>query len=65
MKKIIVTKPSECPLKPSFWLAVKCELLTCLNCFDNNKFPPDCPLFENDYIVKRRSEDGVVTNPET
>ena len=58
MKKIIVTKPSECPFRRKNLGGRYCGL-TKKDCDELSftNFPPDCPLFENDYIIKRRSED--------
>lgn len=56
-KEIIVTKPDDCPFRHDYDLEYG-EYDCCLPiksfCNDNINFPPDCPLFENDYIVKRR-----------
>lgn len=63
MKEIIVTKPSECPFHDDEYQA--CNLEPALKCdeYENViKFPPDCPLFENDYIVKRRSNANTKEN---
>ena len=63
MKAIAVTKPSECPFNESECFS--CVINEHSPCDPFESFPPDCPLFENDYVIKRRSEDGVATNPET
>jgi hypothetical protein len=54
MKEIIVTKPDDCPFRHYECACHTCELNDKI-CNGNN-FPPDCPLFENDYLIKRRSE---------
>lgn len=61
-KEIIVTKPSECPFQcynPLNWDGVDCNLRANSCNSKADKFPPDCPLFENDYLIKRRTNNGV------
>lgn len=57
MKEVVVAKPEECPFRQDDHLAYdtyQCSLPQCCQCDDYEKFPLDCPLFENDYLIKRR-----------
>lgn len=52
MKELIVTKPDNCPLREEDFAVCGLDLM--IDC--RVEFPPDCPLFENDYLIKRRIE---------
>ena len=54
MKEIIVTEPGECPFR-YLHIGHKCNINIGFNCNEpDNSFPSDCPLFENDYLIKRK-----------
>lgn len=55
----ITTSPENCPFRQEDWsddfVGNECRL-TEKFCHECDKFPPDCPLFENDYLIKRRND---------
>jgi len=66
MKEIVVTEPVECPFRRrGAFMAHYCGLTK--DDYDNAaldiEFPPGCPLFENDYLIKRRC-DGTTEDAE-
>ena len=55
MKEIIVTEPSECPFLYDGYCAIPDSISKkVIICNDDNNFPSDCPLFENDCLIKRK-----------
>jgi len=62
MKEIVVTSPMDCPFK---LICGGCGLGVegTHHCYDSWDFPSGCPLFENDYLIKRRC-DGTTEDAE-
>lgn len=58
MKEVIVTEPLDCSFRYCTDAEDICTIAS-VGCENSFSFPPDCPLFENDYLIKRRSENGT------
>jgi len=62
-KEIVVAAMESCPCRQTY----ECGCPTCLINRDIlcdtihpcEVFPPDCPLFENEYLIKRRNKNDV------
>jgi len=62
MQEIIVTKPKECPFYTEQRICgmhFSFSGVKRLQCFLS--LPQDCPLFVNDYLIKRRNEEETKT----
>jgi hypothetical protein len=57
MKEIIVVEPDDCPFREYHEDGHECNI-SGIWCGFSDRFPPDCPLFENDYLIRRRIENG-------
>lgn len=63
MREVVVTTPEECPFRyyvdGAGWCI--CGYVGHIDhnvlCDHDYDFSPDCPLFENDYLIKRRCND--------
>jgi len=59
MKEIVVAGPIRCPFRffdETMWW---CNIINdgvIADCPNDSEFPPGCPLFENDYLIKRRCD---------